>query len=924
MAEPPPIGVDDPRVRAALAAWRERVAAGEALEFEAFLAGQPAALHPALRRLRETTGRPADETPGTAGAGRSCSESARADAGEEDEDDEPRPGPAELAAEEALKVFLALEHGDQAPGFEAFRDEQPAELRPLLESKYAAVQRFRREVPSLDWADLARLAHEPDPGLATASFSDERGDRSVDPQDILDRVVYTRQARGRYVDDGQVGLGGEGEIRRVWDRLLRRVLAKKVMHDRAEGAEGRAADRLRRFHEEALITSELDHPAILPIHDLGLDGDGRVYYTMKYVRGRKDLRRVLEERGRAGSSWTLNRIVAVLQRVAEAVAYAHSKGILHRDIKPANILVGAYGQAYLADWGLARRLDDPEPAGATVERRPFRELPGGEDLPEDTWLLTRDGQTIGTPPYMSPEQARGDPALDERSDVYALGAVLYQVLTGCVPYVETGARPEPLVVLLQVIRGRLTPVAELAPDAPPGLIAICERAMAREPADRYASAAELAAALEDYLADLSADREEARRQARRAETINAFLVRMLVSGDPSQALGQEVTVRQVLDQAAAQLGRGLDEAPYETAILRRTIGTLYRELGLYDRAEPPLERAARELAGLLGPDHVESLQAALERAQLARLQGRLDEAERRFSDLLEAQEQTLGAGHPDTLSTLLSLAEVLRVARGRLDEVEALMRRALAGRREVLGRHAKQTLTTQNRLANVLIDRGGEARLAEAEGLLGEAAELLARHHTDRDPASLTARHDLGRVQLQRGDLAGAERSWSRVLPLQRLVLGDEHPHTLTTQANLGWVLGLQGRLDEGEALLREAVVAQRRVLGDDNPTTRVFRHNLALLTRDRGDLVGARRLLEELVADWRDDGGLPNWHLARARSNLGRVLARLGDVAGARRELQAALAIYAQVLEPGHRFAVEAAAALAALDDGDDRRAGG
>ena len=309
----------------------------------------------------------------------------------------------------------------------------------------------------------------------------------------------------------ELGRGAMGAVFRVRDPGLRRKLAMKVALRRDGGLPGSGEEldpsRLSRFLEEAQITGQLEHPGIVPVHELGLDLRGRAYFTMRLVRG-VDLREIIERAYGGDEEWTRTRAVGVLLRVCEAVAFAHAKQVVHRDLKPTNVMVGRFGETYVMDWGLAKVLgredhSDIRPARAeldgsfSVVETDRRE--GSEEGPESA-LYTMDGDVIGTPAYMPPEQARGKVEIvGPAADVYSVGAMLYHLLTGQRPYIGPGERVTPHTVLAAVLRGPPRAVHELAPDVPAELEAICERAMEREPAQRYESMEAMADDLRAYL-----------------------------------------------------------------------------------------------------------------------------------------------------------------------------------------------------------------------------------------------------------------------------------------------------------------------------------------------------------------------------------------------------------------------------------------
>src|SRR5215475_13277011 len=268
--------------------------------------------------------------------------------------------------------------------------------------------------------------------------------------------------RGRYEFIEEHARGGLGRVWRARDRELNRVVALKEVLP--PDATARA-----RFVREALVTARLEHPAIVPVHEAGRWDGGEPFYVMKLVSGRTLADVVKDKRRLADRLSLLSAVIAV----ADAIAYAHSQGVMHRDLKPANVIVGAYGETVVIDWGLAKdlRAAEVQASGPGISGDPTATVAGG---------------VVGTPSFMAPEQARGD-RVDERSDVYALGALLYFVLTGQPPH--TGASTAE--VLRRVRSDRPKPISALEPGVSPDLAAIADKAMAPEAADRYPTAEEL-------------------------------------------------------------------------------------------------------------------------------------------------------------------------------------------------------------------------------------------------------------------------------------------------------------------------------------------------------------------------------------------------------------------------------------------------
>src|SRR5262245_34819644 len=350
-----------------------------------------------------------------------------------------------------------------------------------------------------------RYGSDADPGITLEGKGQVPGDFT---SEVFRRLAGRRGEIGRYQLEGEIATGGQGAILRVWDEDLRRRLAMKVLLGQAKLARSGETPpvdsrALGRFLEEAQVTGQLDHPGIVPVHELGLDSAGRVYFTMKLVQGKtlKEVFELAEEQG-----WTRTRALTVLLKVCEAMAYAHHKGVIHRDLKPANVMVGSFGEVYVMDWGLARvlgredrhdlrlRTEGTDLTSVQTERRTER-----EEAP-DSPLFTMDGDVVGTPCYMPPEQARGEvERLGPHSDVYSIGAMLYHLLARHAPYCPPGARVSNRTILAIVLQAGPPPLHALRQDIPVELEAICEKAMARDPAQRYRDTAALADDLRAYI-----------------------------------------------------------------------------------------------------------------------------------------------------------------------------------------------------------------------------------------------------------------------------------------------------------------------------------------------------------------------------------------------------------------------------------------
>jgi serine/threonine protein kinase len=276
----------------------------------------------------------------------------------------------------------------------------------------------------------------------------------------------------RYALAGEHARGGLGRILQAHDVLLDRPVAVKELLKVGDEAEAR-------FIREALITARLQHPAIVPVHDLGRSPEGKPFYTMKMVCGRSLAELIQQTRTLAERLALLPNIIAV----ADAMAYAHGRRVIHRDLKPSNILIGPFGETVVVDWGLAADLDEAKRRSRCVSTA-YEIAASG---------LTVAGTVLGTPEYMPAEQAEGR-SVDERADVYAIGAILYHLLAGAPPYEGNSSKE----VLAKLVRREPIPVEKREPATPRELATIVRTAMARTPSDRYATAKELAADLERF------------------------------------------------------------------------------------------------------------------------------------------------------------------------------------------------------------------------------------------------------------------------------------------------------------------------------------------------------------------------------------------------------------------------------------------
>ena len=375
----------------------------------------------------------------------------------------------------------------------------------------------------------------------------------------------------KYNLGNEISRGGMGAILGAKDVNLRRSVAMKVMLDPHLASD----EEVMRFIEEAQVTSQLQHPGIMPIYELGIDAGGNVFYTMKYISG-ITLKDVIEKL-QAGDSETesqypLSRLLTIFQRICDAMAYAHAEGVIHRDLKPENIIIGDFGEVLVLDWGLAKVLGkDPAPSSIrepgtsqpTIHRvqRPGSVSSARRDLSiTDDFMQTMVGDVMGTPSFMAPEQAKGDvDQIDARTDLFALGAILYNILTKERPI--TGETLDE--ILENATYARFVPAQEVDPTIPDSLAAICKKAMARRPEKRYRDVTALQKDITAYQNGFATSAEDVntwkqvklfvKRNKPVCATAGALLLILVVA--LSAYTGVNIKQRRVAEQALSNLAQ---------------------------------------------------------------------------------------------------------------------------------------------------------------------------------------------------------------------------------------------------------------------------------------------------------------------------------------------------------------------------------
>lgn len=815
--------------------------------------------------------------------------------------------------------------------------------------------------PSLAARLRERFGHDLDPRVDLASGPRAPASSPARPTtkapssaggtgEVLHRLGERAGASSRYRIDGEIARGGMGAILEVFDEDLRRKLAMKVILERsAPGTTGTPSKPdgstrveptvLARFLEEAQVTGQLDHPGIVPVHELGLDASGRVYFTMRLVHGR-DLEAIFDLVARSAEGWTTARALGVLLKVCEATAYAHEKGVVHRDLKPANVMVGRFGEVYVMDWGLARVRGRSEPAQkrrtaatAASESNDANAEPAAEPVATDrkdaatstigSELHTMDGDVLGTPSYMSPEQARGETEqLDERADVYAVGAMLYRLLAGRSPYSEPGERANAASLWRRVLAGPPIPLATLAPEAPAELVAVCEKAMARERDDRYAGMQALAEELRAFLEGrvvqafatgawatakkwMQRNRALAASLAAAVLALAAGLVVSLLFAQQARDNARLAEARQTEAVASAQLAeqRRL-EASRNAELAEQRRGEADRNAALAEERRQQAV-ASEQLAEKRRGEAEASAAKALQQARIAETvtsflnddllsalapehEGR-DVTVKQVLDMASIRLALQFADEPEIEAALRSTIGTSYQRLGEFATASAMLERSLALREQVGGSDREPVLKSLRSMAALQADRGErEAAIAAYEKALQIAEQDLGPEHR----GTLSTRTDLAKVLSELGDLDRARSLLEPTLAIQRRVLGEDHVDTLTARNNLALVDMRQGRLREAAAAFEDVLRLRRATDGDRHPETMVVATNLALAWNELGQLEAAERLGREVLATRRELHGDEHPLVGHALANLALFLQRRGRSAEAQPMFRDALAI--------------------------------
>jgi serine/threonine protein kinase len=694
---------------------------------------------------------------------------------------------------------------------------------------------------------------------------------------------------GPYVLLRKLGEGGMGQ---VWlaeqsAPVKRRVALKLIkggMYDNAV---------IQRFESERQSLAVMNHPTIAKVFDAGSTKDGQPYFVMECVEG-VSITRYCDKK-----KLKIRERLELFIRVCEGVQHAHQKAIIHRDLKPSNVLVEEIdGKPVprIIDFGIAKAISSQPAAEQT--------------------LFTQMGVLVGTPGFMSPEQA--DPSVmdvDTRTDVYSLGVVLYVLLTGMLPFDSEGGKKRPIDEVLRQLREedppspstkvskeketataaagrRGTEARRLAKLLRGDLDWITIKAVEKERGRRYGTPAELAADIKRYLENrpvvacpastgyrlkkyaqrhrvgvtavagaatllfafavmqavelrrITQERDRATRERDRANRVTNFMTNMFKVADPTEARGNSITAREILDKSSKEIETGLAKDSELQTQLMGTMGEVYLSMGLFPQAQTMLEHSIETARRTGRSENPETLRAMSHLCLLLLRQGRYPDAETLANQVIPLELRDLGPNDMTTLSTRRYLASILEFE-GKFSEADRVAREALAASRGALGPENPETLRTMNVLANVLDD---EKRIPDAEKLYRETLAIQLRTLGPDAPETLTTDSNLAGALQEQGRLDEAEKLERETLATRSRVLGPEHPDTLATKSNLGNTLDSAGRFSEAEALYREILDSQSRVLGKDNPDTLTTAANFGATLQRAGKLAEAEKIQRQTL----------------------------------------------------------------------------
>lgn len=802
--------------------------------------------------------------------------------------------------------------------------EKPAPERAgFLEATCAGDAGLRCEVEEL----LA--AHEASGGKFLSG--DSAGGPLADP---AERALGARIGRYRLVSI--IGEGGMGVVYQAeQEEPIRRRVALKLIK---VGMDTREV--VARFESERQALALMSHANIAHVLDGGATEEGRPYFVMELVLGVPITEYADRQR------LTVRERLELFLPVCHAVQHAHQKGIIHRDIKPANVLVS---------------LEEGKPVPKVID---FGVAKAIEQRLTERSLYTEQGRILGTPEYMSPEQAEMGPDIDTRTDIYSLGVLLYEILTGSLPFdfrnasytdiqrkIRSEDPPRPSARLSVageeldgMARDRGTDRASLRREVKGELDWIVMKALEKDRALRYATASELAADLERSLrhepiqagpptatyrikkfvrrhkigvaataaiavllvgfgitmsfqsARIARALRRADLEREKAERVSTFLVDLFRVSDPSEARGNTVSAREILDRGSSRIAAELQREPEVQAALMETMGRVYRNLGLYGTATSLLERTLEVRRRAFGERNETVARSLLELGVALERKGDLDRAETLLEEALAIQRSVLGEAHGDVADTLHALG-IVRHTKGDYSGAENRLRRALAIRKALPGDQSAPIAQTLARLGGIAQSRGD---FAGAERLYREALETNRRTQGPDHPDTLAVQLNVASALHRQGKYEESERHHREVLGARKRVLGPEHPEVAVSLNGLAAMLYDKGDA-AAESVYREALAIQRKALGSEHPDVARTLNNLGLALQEKRDWAGAEGLYGQALAINRRLFGQEHWTVGGNLNNLGLMFHEKGDYSRAEDLFRQALAMHRKLFGGAH-----------------------
>ncbi len=759
---------------------------------------------------------------------------------------------------------------------------------------------------------------------------------------LLTTRSHQPETRERYT---LTRLHAEGGIGQVWlardSELSREVALKELKPERAGHPE-----QWDRFLEEARLTSQLQHPGIVPVYELARRTDSQQpFYTMRFVKGQtlRDAIKIYHERRAKGVADLLEgrALFEAFVGVCHAIAYAHSRGVIHRDLKPQNVVLGDFGEVIVLDWGLAKVVDHPE---GSLETPPVM---GGNQGQRDDTL---QGQVLGTPAYMAPEQAAGRVDLIGRSsDVYGLGAILFQILTDKPPF--TGSSTDEV---LQRVRSIAPPAPrDLAADVPPALEAVCLRALAKFPKDRYASAEDLGHEIKRWLADepvrafrepvmvragrwarrhrtavasaavllvtlvvasgvgmvlVTREKNRTAEQAAISQALNDFLNDdLLAQADPRRMPDKDLKVRTLLDRAKDRIDGRFAHQPIVEARVRNTLGSAYLSLGDYVTAESLLRAAQALYESNLPAENRTRLRSDAELGFALYRLGSPD-AEKLLSETLAVQKRVLDADDRDSLRTMIVLAHVLD-EQAPYEESHKIYEEVLAAEKRTLGNADPATLMTQNDLAVNLKRRGHSD---DARQLLEETLAIQKRTLKPNDLDVLSSMNNLASALDSLGRYSESLKVLQELLPLQKQGLPADHPDIANSMMSIANNLSRLGQYEQSLMMFEDTIAVQKRSLPEGHPRTLVTMRGYANLLSRQGYREKARTVFEETISIQERTRPSGDSQTLATMRDLGTLLDVMGQSEAALKLKEKILAIRRLAHAPTHNDTLEAMRSIA------------